>query len=185
MPPFPPPQSPISLNHPYLSLPSPHLLFHFRDSLSFGQHGGMIVASARGGEANAIITPRAIINSVSDGDGRRRMVDCYGVLGDHIGGLCLFSGSPHSPVKLFCRRSHCQPHSAEDCRQGNTILLERIWSSCCLLKGFQMCSCQDCAGIFEKENSHNAYFQPCYGLSERHSKAADILSFCGHFHSLM
>lgn len=141
MPPFPPPQSPISLNHPYLSLPSPLLLFHFRDSLSFGQHG-VIVASARGGEPNAIITPRAIINSVSDGDGRRRTVDCYGVLGDHIGGLCLFSGSPHSPVKLFCRRSHCQPHSAEDCRKGNTILLERIWSSCCLLKGFQMCSCQ-------------------------------------------
>lgn len=36
----------------------------------------MIVASAGGGEPNAIITPRAIINSVSNGDGTRRTVDC-------------------------------------------------------------------------------------------------------------
>lgn len=36
----------------------------------------MIVASAGGGEPNAIITPRAIINSVSNGDGGRRTVDC-------------------------------------------------------------------------------------------------------------
>lgn len=36
----------------------------------------MIVASAWGGEQNAIIAPRAVINSVSNGDGRRRMVDC-------------------------------------------------------------------------------------------------------------
>lgn len=36
----------------------------------------MIVASAGGGEPNTIITPRAIINSVSNGDGGRRTVDC-------------------------------------------------------------------------------------------------------------
>ncbi|MED6294440.1 hypothetical protein CHARACLAT_021103 [Characodon lateralis] len=80
------------------------------DSLSFGQHGGMIVASAGGGEPNAIITPRAIINSVSNGGGGRRTADCCGVLRDAIGGLCLFSGSPNSAVKLFCRHFCCQPH---------------------------------------------------------------------------
>lgn len=64
-------QSPLSL-----PLSSPHLFFHFRNSLSFQEQGGMIVASAGGGEPNAIITPRAIINSVSNGDGGRRIVDC-------------------------------------------------------------------------------------------------------------
>lgn len=49
-PPWPHPPIAIALNHPYLFLPSPHLLFHFRDSLSFGEHGGMIVASAGGGD---------------------------------------------------------------------------------------------------------------------------------------
>lgn len=34
------------------------------------------MASAGGGERNAIITPRAIINSVSNGNGGRRTVDC-------------------------------------------------------------------------------------------------------------
>lgn len=122
--PFPRPLSPISLNHPYPSLSSPHLLFHFRDSLSFGKHSSMIVASARGGEPNAIITRRAIINSVSNGNGERRAVDCCGVLRDHVRGLCLFSGTPHSPVKLFCRRSHCRLLSTEGCRKGNTILFK-------------------------------------------------------------
>lgn len=121
--PFPPPASAVSLNHPYLSLPSPPLLFHFRNSLSFGQHGGMIVASTGGGELNAIITPRAIINIVSNDGGERRAVDCCRVLRERIGGLCLFSGSPHSLAKLFCRCSRCQPRLTKNSTKGNSILL--------------------------------------------------------------
>ena len=82
------------------------------------------MASAGGGEQNAIITPRAIINSVSNGDGGRRTVDCCRVSRDHIGGLCLFSGSPNSAVKLFCRRSLCQPGLTEVCGKGEYTVIK-------------------------------------------------------------
>lgn len=73
----------------------------------------MIVTSAGGGEMNAIITPRAIINSVSNGNGRRRTVDCRRSSEIILEGFVFFPCSPHSPVKLFCSRSHCQPLSSE------------------------------------------------------------------------
>lgn len=85
------------------------------------------MASAGGGELNAIITPRAIINSVSNGNGGRRAVDCCGVLRDHIGELCLFSSSPHGPVKLFYRRSGSQLRiSAEGSRKGNNSFIKTL-----------------------------------------------------------
>lgn len=138
------------------------------------------MASAGGGEWNAIITPRAIINSVSNGDGGRRTVDCCGVLRDHIGGLCLFSGSPHSPVKLFCRRSHCQPHSTEGCRRGDTILLERVWRSCCLLKGFQRYSYwQGCSRTSKYVNLQHTMASFSHAMwSEIHSQCVFHILHC-------
>lgn len=74
----------------------------------------MIVTSTGGGEMNAIVTRRAIINSVSNGNGRRRTVDYCRSSEIILEGFVFFSPcSPHSPVKLFCSHSHCQPLSSE------------------------------------------------------------------------
>lgn len=106
-----------SLLSPFLC--NPHLFFHFPDSLSFGQPGSMIVASAREEELNAIITPMAIINSVSNGDGERT-VDCWGVLRDHVRGLCLFL-SLHTCLLTILQAVLLSASFHWGCRNWNSI----------------------------------------------------------------
>lgn len=87
-------------------------------------------------------------------------MDCCGVLRDHIGGLCLLSCSPHSSVKLFCGRSHCQPCSTEGLQEGKHYSLIKALELMLPVERFP--DWRGRSSVTKYRNLYSGQFQPCY-----------------------